>query len=236
MANPKSFLNWAKKPHVLPAAGEDGFQNLPRLSRRCTHLTQTMLQVAFGIASDPAECKTVFASRHGSIDVSVGLLRGIFNRELTSPLQFSFSVHNAQAGQYSIAAQTRMASSSLAAGRASFGHGFLEAILLLHRRPWKPVLFVTADDVPPPPFDVLTEEASTPYALALLLEREPPGIEVGLQMLPPQVEGAPLQWPDAMEFLRWLLSAEDSLTLGDSSHVFRFLRSPKLRHQAGASE
>ena len=79
------------------------------LRRRCTPLSRAMLTAAFGAvgAVAPSDVRTVFASRYGSINESVALLRNIARDERMSPARFTHTVHNAQSGLFSIAAGNR---------------------------------------------------------------------------------------------------------------------------------
>ena len=54
-----------------------------------------------------AEVRTVFASRHGSINESIDLIETVARSQPISPAKFSHTVHNAQAGLFSIAAGNR---------------------------------------------------------------------------------------------------------------------------------
>src|SRR5258706_586427 len=105
---------------------------------------RTMLTAAFGGAEpdEIARLRTVFASRHGSINESIGLLENVVRREKLSPATFSHTVHNAQAGLFSIAAGNRAASSSLSAQEDSWTAAWLEALCFLERDPREPVLVV----------------------------------------------------------------------------------------------
>ena len=67
--------------------------------------------------------RTVFASRHGSVNESIEMIEQVVRRERLSPAQFSHTVHNAQAGLFCIAAQNRQASCSLAAREDTFACG-----------------------------------------------------------------------------------------------------------------
>src|SRR5690606_23838308 len=115
------------------------------------------------------EVRTVFASRHGSINESIGLLEAIAESGRVSAATFSHSVHNAQAGLFSIAAGNRQASSSLAGQEDSFPAGFLEALTHLQRSPQQKVLLVTGDVPLAETFAPLIDEPPASYAVGLLL-------------------------------------------------------------------
>ena len=186
------------------------------LRRRCSPLARIMLTAAFDCCDEEElpGVATVFASRHGNINESIDLLERVVRRQPLSPTRFSHSVHNAQAGLFSIAAGNRQASSSIAAQEDSFGCGYLEALTLLERAPGRPVLLVTADVPLAATFSSLVEEPASSYALALLLEREGGGTRLGFGLERGDAARRRARWPDAMEFLRWVLSGEERIALG----------------------
>jgi hypothetical protein len=208
---------WARAPAPIPAEGHPEARFLPAmLRRRCTPLTRIVLAAAFGCLGEGERgaVRTVFASRHGSINESIELLRAVVARERISPAKFSHTVHNAQAGLYCIAAGNREASSSLAARADTFACGWLEALGHLEREPERPVLYVIGDVALEPTFAGLVEEPPGAYGLALLLGRQGEGQELAIDL---EGEAAPgsRPWPDALEFLRWLCREEPApLALG----------------------
>jgi hypothetical protein len=196
------------------------------LRRRATPLTRTMLTVAWDClgAEELPKLRTVFASRHGSINESIELIEGVAKREKLSPAVFSHTVHNAQAALFSIAAGNRAASSSLAAQADTFASAFVEALTMLEREP-EPVLLAMGDVPLAPAFAPLVDEAVTPYALALRLAL-PRGGEAGVSLAVREANQADvrLTWPDALEFLRWWLTGEKRLALGARGTCFEFAR------------
>ena len=212
---------WARAPEPLPEEGHPEARFLPPLlRRRCSPLTRIVLTAAFDCLAEGerARVRTVFASRHGSVNESIELLEAIVRGERLSPAKFSHTVHNAQAGLFCIAAGNREASSSLAARADTFACGWLEALAHLEREPGRPVLYVMGDSRLADTFADLVQEPPGSYSVALLLARDGDGPEVAFALdaaAPPQ-----RRWPDAVEFLRWLLAGEPSLALGR----FRFGR------------
>ena len=111
----------------------------------------------------------MFASRHGSINESIELIECVARGLPLSPAKFSHTVHNAQAGLFSIAAGNRRASSSLAAQEDTLGHGWLEALAHLEREPERPLLLVVGDVPLAPTFAPLVKEPVCSYGAAFLL-------------------------------------------------------------------
>jgi hypothetical protein len=207
---------WATAPVPLSTEGHPKAEFLPAmLRRRCTPLSRLVLTAAFGaLAEDePSAVRTVFATRHGSINESIELLHQVVKQERLSPTRFSHTVHNAQAGLFCIAAGNRQASSSLAARADTFACGWLEALTFLERDPGTPVLLVTSDVALDPTFAPLVDEPPGAYGLGVLLERDGEGPGLDFDVAGRSEPGA-RPWPDAAEFLRFLLSEEPRLELG----------------------
>jgi len=218
---------WAARPHALEPLGHPEARFLPAmLRRRCTPLTKIMLSVAFGCcaAEELGAVRTVFASRHGSINESIGLLESIAAEARVSAATFSHTVHNAQAGLFSIAAQNRMASSSIAAMEDTFPCGFLEALTHLERDPASQVLLVMGDVPLAATFAPLIDEAPASYGLALMLAASGEGESVSLHLAPLANQRDTQPWPPALEFLRWLLGREQRLDLDTPSRRWTFER------------
>ncbi|HTO06224.1 MAG TPA: beta-ketoacyl synthase chain length factor [Myxococcota bacterium] len=220
---------WAKSPAPLPATGAPDAKFLPAmLRRRCTPLTRTMLTAAFGAAEpdELARLRTVFSSRHGSINESIGLLENVVRREKLSPATFSHTVHNAQAGLFSIAAGNRAASSSLSAQEDSWTAAWLEALCFLERDPSEPVLVVIGDVPLADTFAPLVAEAATPYALAVQIAAPGSGPGLDLELASQGRTGTllPPPWPPALEFLRWWLSGDESLEQPNRANRARWTR------------
>jgi len=212
---------WSRSPEPLAGQGFPEARFVPALlRRRCTPLSRIMLTAAFECCdeSEREQVRSVFASRHGNINESVGLLEAIAQQRSISPAKFSHSVHNAQAGLFSIAAANREASSSLAAEQDTFAAGFLEALTHLEREPSRPVLLVVGDVPLCDAFASLVEEPAASYALALLLHRDGPGERLGFGHAERSAPPRALAWPDAIEFLRWLLGDDRELELGHAKH------------------
>jgi len=219
-----AWRRWSADPAPVPGEGRPEARFLPAmLRRRCSTLARIMLTVAFDCCAEAlrGEVATVFASRHGNINESIELLERLARGEPLSPTRFSHSVHNAQAGLYSMAAGNRRASSSIAAQEDSFGAGFLEALTLLARDPERPVLLVMGDVPLAETFSALVDEPPAAYGLALLLGDG--GTPVRFTFGGGNGAAAP-DHPDALEFLRWLLSDEERLVLGRRRQRFVFER------------
>lgn len=223
----ETWRAWARAPHPLAHDGCPDVQFLPALlRRRCSPLARIMLTAAYAACppDERARVRTVFASRHGNINESIPMLDRLADEQPISPTKFSHTVHNAQAGLFSIAADNRQASSSVAAQQDTFACGYLEALAHLQRDPGGRVLLVMADIPLAPTFARLVEEPVAAYGLALLLARDGDGTAIRFGTDAREATASACAWPDAMEFLRWLLGDEPQLCLGTASRRWRWER------------
>jgi hypothetical protein len=196
------------------------------LRRRCSALARIMLTVAFDCTPPDVRdrIRTVFASRHGNINESIDLLMRLARHQPLSPTRFSHSVHNAQAGLYSIAAVNRRPSSSISAQEDTFACGYLEALAHLVREPEQPVLLVVADVPLAETFAAMVAEPAASYGVALMLASRGSGPELDFECGSDDGAARPLAWPDAAEFVRWLLGDEPRLQLGGGRRRWSWTR------------
>ncbi len=118
-----------------------------------------------------ASLTSVFASSYGLCSATVKMLDAIAAEQPTSPAAFSISVHNAIAGQFSIAHGLTGPSCTLAPGRDGLGSVLLGVAGLLHQGAKKVLLCCFEEPVP----DVLNpyaESPPTPMASAFLFGDE----------------------------------------------------------------
>ena len=226
----RAWHAWCAEPKELAAEGRPEASFLPALlRRRCSSLTRIMLTVAFEACGEDerAQVGSVFASRHGNINESIELLERLALQQPLSPTRFSHSVHNAQAGLFSIAAGNRRASSSIAAEADTFGCGYLEALTFLERAPESPVLLVMADVPLSAAFAGLVDEPPASYGLGLLLASDGPGTRLDFGITAGGGAAPRPRWPDALEFLRWLESPEPHLALGAGLRRFEWAKPSK---------
>jgi hypothetical protein len=181
------------------------------LRRRCTPLSRIALTCAFDCCEEDARstARTVFASQHGSVNESISMVETVVQGGKLSPARFSHTVHNAQAGLFSLAASNREASSSLSASDQTFEMGWLEALSHLQREPDRPVLFVIADVPLAPVFADMVEEPPPAYGLAFLLASTGPGVSVDFGRASEEPVRKHGDWPVGAEFLRWLLGGSE---------------------------
>ena len=210
------WQGWVRAPTQLGAEGIPNVGFLPAmLRRRCDGLSRLMLFTAQHCCeeSERDQVTSVFASRYGPVNTTLSMLADLAQDEPVSPTRFSHSVHNAQAGLFAIWTGNQQASASVSARGDTFALGFLEALCILHRYPDRSVLFVCGDEALGAPLAELANPKFGPHSLALLLSRTGPGQPLSFRPGAPAPADAARGWPDGVEFLRWMLSADPSLHL-----------------------
>jgi hypothetical protein len=110
-------------------------KNLPvMLRRRLTMFAQNVTGMLYEslelIRQEEEDIQWVASCRHGDQSRTVELLSNIANKELILPTNFSFSVHNAIIGMFSIAIKNKCSYTALSGGNESFVSGLLEAMAL----------------------------------------------------------------------------------------------------------
>lgn len=226
------WRDWAAMPRPLELEGMPELAFVPALQRRrFSRLSRMALQVAFE-ATPPSmigDVSTVFASRHGEATTCVALLSDIARELPLSPTAFSHSVHNAQAGLFSIQARNGRTSSSIAAMRDTFCAGLIEAFGVCERRPDAPTLLVQADEPRPAMFSEFEDEIPAVYAVALLITIDRDASPAfGFEIVDARAAAPSLtpRIPEALQFLAWVLGDETSLTFAHAGSVRQFTRFP----------
>lgn len=161
---------------VAPPAARPSADLLPANERRRAP-TSVLLAVAAATQAvamsgrDAATLACVFASAHGDQPITDAMCATLAHAaDELSPTRFHNSVHNAPVGYWTIATGCHAPSTAVAAGRASFGAGLLEAasqVLADHR----PVLLVCSDTAGAGPL-LAINGCTQPFASALVLAPE----------------------------------------------------------------
>jgi hypothetical protein len=171
---------WSDTPPALPVST----RLPPAERRRAGTIVKWSLAVAEQACSasgvDPHVLPTVFSASTGDAANCHALCEALAQPErLVSPTRFTNSVHNATAGYWHIATQSRAPSTSLCGFDASFGIGLLEAATQALTS-GQPVLFVASDVPYPEPMNRLRP---LPSALALALVVDASAAESNLPRL-----------------------------------------------------
>lgn len=139
------------------------------LRRRLGRLSRMALHVAHEASAGQAGLNTIFASRHGELARTVGILHALAADEPPSPTAFSLSVHNAAAGIHNIARADHSPSTALAAGAETLLWALQDAAARLALAPDSPILLAYADEPLPEAYTRFRGAADSAHAIALLL-------------------------------------------------------------------
>ena len=226
------WRQWVEAPVPLKREGAPAVRFVPALMRRrCDQLSRMVLEVLWRALGDcePGSVASVFASRHGSFATMISMLEDLATDSPLSPNRFSHSVHNTQAGLFSICFKNYNVSTSIAARDETFAHGFLEAVSLINADPSRPVLLVTADEPIPADIAELSDREDGAYALALLLGPANGGdcVEVRVEAGAATNSAPHPSHPQALLFLRWLLSDSSTLRLPHRRRTWVWERRPE---------
>lgn len=155
------FVDTHEQPHLsfVPALAR----------RRMSRLTRMALHVAEACRGEHASIHTIFASRHGELIRTMGILEDIVSAHVVSPAAFSVSVHNTASGLYTIEKKDHSPSTAMSAGIDTLEMAMVEAYGQLKETPTKEILLVMADDVMPKIYGEFIDERERPFALALRL-------------------------------------------------------------------
>lgn len=214
--NIKLEENWQQWSEGLPAesfSDELNISDVPAmLRRRLSHLGKMSIACANDTEQDSSHRPSVFCSRHGELARSVDLLSSLAQGEMLSPTHFSLSVHNAIGGMLSINKKDPSNISAIAAAENMVPTALLESSLIMQEQGCEEILCVIYDDLMPEPYSSHSNIPDQSYALALVLTNKPSDISLDLSIkLSAELEEE--TEPQALTFLRFLLSADKSLQL-----------------------
>lgn len=170
LSTPEQWRSWAKEG-IWPTQPPLATPHIPMMvARRMSLGGRLAVEVALDIMSHHAVEGAVFASRHGELDRSIGLLTALAQARSLSPTDFSQSVHNTAAGLTSIQGKQPIPMSSLAAGKGTFAAALQEAIGMLADG-MEQVLVVAFEGTLPTFSQPWLGNEPQPHAVALLLTR-----------------------------------------------------------------
>lgn len=121
---------WASGARAIAdSPGSPPVDFIPALQRRrLSRLSRLALATAHECAAGHYALPTIFASRHGEIHRTVGLLTELASHQPLSPMAFSLSVHNTASGLYAMAAGNTAPSTAIAAGKDTLAMALIEAV------------------------------------------------------------------------------------------------------------
>lgn len=140
------------------------------VARRMSLGGRLAVEVALELLARHQVDGAVFASRHGELERSLGLLGSLALRCGLSPTDFTQSVHNTAAGLTSIQCQQPIPMSSLAAGSGSFAGALQEAVGMLNDG-MERVLVVSFEGAIPTFSQPWLPDEAPPHAVGLVLTK-----------------------------------------------------------------
>ncbi|GAB2584929.1 beta-ketoacyl synthase chain length factor [Dyella jejuensis] len=214
----EAWQAWARHPVRVPDDdAQPACDFLPAMQRRrLSRLARMTLHVAWPLCAEHEQLPLVFASRHGETPRTFAMLSEVADEQPLSPTQFGLSVHNAIAGQWSILRGQRGESVAIAGEADTFEHAMLEAAMLLDAGA-PSVLVVIAEEHPPAAYDEWIDDVPFSYALALRIGgiASDTDTQAGgcwqLRLEPGRYDSATGAWPHALDFVRALHHADDTL-------------------------
>ncbi|WP_028773461.1 beta-ketoacyl synthase chain length factor [Shewanella waksmanii] len=188
------WLDWPQSPiSELDPEAKPKLAQVPAMQRRrFSRLSKMLLEVAFQCQA-PAQCRSIFASRHGELHRTLGLLKDIIKDEPISPIGFSQSVHNTASGLYTILTDNQAPSTSIAACQQSLLQALIEAYCQLAQQP-EPLLLAFGDEPVPDIYANFVNESELPIAMALLLTPSGQGELGQLTVNTRNTQGEPLSY------------------------------------------
>lgn len=205
----------AEQPDVPPTVPK-------MLQRRLSPLARVVFNAAEQCLFEGEKLPTVFSSAHGELCKSLEMLKAIQANDELSPAAFSLSVHNAISGLYSIAYANRQEITVIAPGFEGIAPAFIEGLGLLHEGAEAVALMLydepIADFYPVSPFNL---DAQFPCALSLKITLNGDGLPLRLSRLSESREDGEHS-VQLLAFLRFLLSEDQSLTMGNQGHSWKW--------------
>ncbi|MDM3869860.1 beta-ketoacyl synthase chain length factor [Porticoccus sp. W117] len=151
------------------------------LRRRLSPLARAAMHVAWQCLDDCQQVPLIFSSLYGESDRTFALTEAVAKQEQLSPASFSLSVHNAIAGQLSIARNITAEISCLSPLGAGVVPALLEAMGILNEGQWQQALLVFYDRPLPELYQSTVPGPDGMLACALLVSKSGPA-NLTLQM------------------------------------------------------
>lgn len=172
--------------------------------------------------------ETIFASRHGDLSKTLVQLEGLAENEPLSPTQFALSVHNAVSGQFSIATENTLPSTTISAGNNTLEAALIVAYSRLKaNKGLKELTVILADEAPPLVYQKLgaESESSAAIALRLSLEETSRNGQLSINLKPFQDREQYLQQgSNVQQVLSFLQSNHMELNYASSGYSWRWSR------------
>jgi hypothetical protein len=227
-----AWTAWARAPFLPRGDDTPLLTEVPAMQRRrIDRLGRMAVQAAYWCQGqvDDNLAPILFASRHGDVARSMGLLKTLAAGESLSPTAFGLSVHNAIAGFHAIVSGARGNYLSLAGGRGTAEAACVEAAGLL--ADGAPEVRLVYYEAPlPQDYMVYADETQAFYAWCWrIAPAGHGGVQLQLQRTGDQTEPtAPDRGddnlPHGLEVHRFLLSEDPTLSLCDGMGTWHWCR------------
>lgn len=139
------------------------------MRRRMSTISKLAVNTAIELLNVHQVDYLVFASRHGELHRSFGIISDIIQGEVASPMAFSQSVHNTAAGLATIATKQSIPLTSVSSSDNTFQSAILEAWLFLADNPGKKVLLVDFDEPLPNAYHEFEYQHYPAFSVGLIL-------------------------------------------------------------------
>ena len=217
VSTPEEWQAWAAGTRAIADAPDSPpVDFIPAMQRRrLSRLSRLSLAAAYACAGENNHLPTVFASRHGEIHRTLGLLNDVVQSEPLSPMAFSLSVHNTASGLYSIATGNTAPSTAIAAGLDTLPMAIIEAVGQLQRH--DEVMVVYAEEPLPAEYSQFASNDNSAL-LGLALRLGKPGTGRDWQMQSSSSTNTTTASSSGLALIRWLNSStQDVLLQGERS-------------------
>jgi len=160
-----------------------------RTFRRISRLSKMSIYAAhYAIKGFPCDHwgQSIFCSRYGEMQHTLNVLNSVYEADLVSPMDFSYSVHNTGQGLFSILNGDTRPSTVISARYDAIEQALLKAYTQL-KSGCEAVLLVYAEDHVPDAFHTLIRSAIEPLAFGLVVTATPSkssGIALHIQCEP----------------------------------------------------
>lgn len=226
LAGKAAWKPWPPLTDLLNAAGNaPPLADMPAMMRRRLDAPGRLaLQAAYDCQSP--ELPVIFASRHGELARSVGLLSELAATGAVSPTQFSLSVHNAMGALYSIARQDTRPYTALAAGSETVEAACIEACSLLAEGA-PGVLVIYCEGRTPAPYEHLSGASALSFAWACQLRPagdDEAGITLQSQYIPGIADAPASDLPEGLIALQFLTSEDREYCHACDQRLWRWMR------------
>jgi len=178
--NSGEWDEWAQGKRGISSGAKDKGTQVPELSftdamfrRRLSQISRMTVQVVHGLLPVGEDAKMMFVSFRGELARQYQINKMLIEEKSLMPAAFSLSVFNAPAALASIALGLKGGYSALYPGNNSFAAGLAAASASFVSDKQEELIFVYADEQPPPEYERYYDERSSPLAFAFLLTREP---------------------------------------------------------------